>query len=292
MKQIEFLRTIIYQLIGENQFLLNAIDCVKQRDDTVPFVDLSNCGGSSYWPPRRIIIGVPDIIGCNNLLQSIDILQDEDLIFQIIKNYWDLKDRFKRCSGVIVNMPMTQFECDEIENLLKKSCFLKDEKCLSIYDAATIYSLAYSLYHEFGHVIHNEYIPDSAPFKRENVADTFAFEAVKSMMNDKNEIILIVGVFISIIYVLKKRTPKEETDDKDHPHSIERLYSFLLFWGIPDDSDYWKLAYEVISKWCNKNRLPITWERATSESPKDKFTDAYMYFRKTSQNSYYATSTT
>lgn len=283
MNQTKILKTIIYQLIGENPFLLATFECIKQRLEKLPLVDLSNMYGSSYWPPNKIIIGVPDIIGCYNLLQNIEFLQDEDFTFQIKTDYKNHMECVKRCSGIIVNMPMTQFECDEIEKLLKGSSFLKDETGLSIYDIATIYSLAYSLYHEFGHVLHNKYILESEPIKREKAADLFAFEAVKSMKNVENNTFLLLGTLTGIIFVLEKRTPQEEFDDKNHPHSIERLYSLLDFWGIPDNSKYWELAYNVVGGWCEKNDILISWEKDTYESYKDKFIDAYIHFRKIPQ---------
>ena len=85
---------------------------------------------------------------------------------------------------------------------------------------------------------------------------------------------------MGIAQMLMYRTPQQELDDKAHPHSIERLYSLLDNLGIKDDSNYWELACIIVSKWCEKNKMADTWTKKTSVTYKDKFIDAYTYFKK------------
>ena len=84
---------------------------------------------------------------------------------------------------------------------------------------------------------------------------------------------------MGISYVLNKLEPVVELKDKEHPHSIERLYILLKFWDIADDSPYWNLVNQVVRKWSNKYCLPITWIKPTSISDKDKFLDTYLYIK-------------
>ena len=64
MKQIDNLKTVIYQIIGENQFLLDTFDCVRRKGNwnniEIDIVYYRDCAGSSR--NGKIIIGIPDIV--------------------------------------------------------------------------------------------------------------------------------------------------------------------------------------------------------------------------------------
>lgn len=281
MEQLEKFKTIIYQIVGDNRFILAALESIRLRGNLLPSIELSDMGGSVFMHDINTIqLSVPDIIECYDLSKGCDI----DLNYKIIFNtqYSNSDVRSEKCLGISLNMPFATADCEVIEELFQKSDFLKWEK-MAVCDVVAIYSLAYSLYHEIGHVLHDKYIGESKPLSRERAADAFAFEAVKSMCDIENIDILLLGVFIGIIHVLDKRTQEQEIDDTKHPHSIERLYALLDFWRIPDNSYYWLLAYKVILKWSNMNQIPISWERENSITYKDKFIDAYIHFRKNPQ---------
>ena len=181
----------------------------------------------------------------------------------------------------ILNVNIPSPELSLVSDKLEKTDFLKDGKPLA-FNSYAIYSLAYFLYHEIGHIVHDNYIDECWQKTREKAADYFAFEAIKNM-NEIDENKRLVGAIIGICQILFNRNPQEEEDDKDHSHSIERLFFLLDFWNIPDDSNYWKLAYKFICIWFEENNFRVTWERKTSKSFKDRFIDAYVYFRKSSQ---------
>lgn len=145
--------------------------------------------------------------------------------------------------------------------------------------------MSYTIYHEIGHVLYDRTMKKSSQIEKEHKADTFAFEAIKSMgnSNESTDSARFLGAFIGIAHILLIRTPQEEREDEEHPHTIERLYNLLNYWNIPDNSCYWELAYNIVCKWCHQNKLSMLWEKETSISPKDKFMDAYAHFRKSSQ---------
>lgn len=281
MEQLEKFKTIIYQIIGDNKFILSALESIRERGDLLPSVELSDMSSSAFIPDTNTIqLSVPDIIGCFNLSKGCKI----NLYFRFFFNsqYFNCNVRSEKCYGISINMPLTRDESNHVEEMLYGSDFLKDEKTTQN-DVVAIYSLAYSLFHEIGHALHDKYIAESKPLNRERAADAFSFEAVKSMCDIENIDTLLLGVFFGIIHVLDKLTPKQELDDTKHPHSIERLYALFDFWRIPDNSYYWLLAYKVILKWSNMNQIPISWERENSITYKDKFIDAYIHFRKNPQ---------
>ena len=279
MKQSELLISVIYQIIGENKFLLDAIEFVKSISNyniiEIDIVHNRNCGGS--FNDGKIIIGIPDILDfytiANELFPNLSF--PEDYIIDTKYSDWGNQDNIRNK----VSVYLSNAEQTPVFEKLDGSDLFKSNK-LSDCDKLTIYALAYSLCHEIGHVLHDRYIQKYEFFTKEHIADIFSFEAIKSIScNNKVESIL-KGAIIGIAQMLMHRTPQQEIDDKEHPHSIERLYSILDLWGVEDDSPYWELAYNIVLLWCGRNKEPVTWERATSISSKDKFIDAYVNFRK------------
>ena len=282
MSQVDYLKTIIYQLIGENPFLLETIDGVKEKSNwsclEICIIHNRDCAGSSQY--GTVYIGIPDIVDSYELsLKYRDVLINYDE-FSLETKYSDFRsnDCVRNKVNVIIHSAVQALVSGELE----KIDFLKKGRH-SAFNSYAIYSLAYSIYHEIGHIIHDKFI--ECQNTREKAADYYAFEAIKYICkNNNDETNRLGGTIIGIFQMLFNRTPQEERDDKDHPHSIERLFLLLDFWNIPDDSSYWEFAYRFICIWFEKNILPITWERETSKSYKDKFIDAYIHFRKSGQS--------
>ena len=121
---------------------------------------------------------------------------------------------------------------------------------------------------------------------RERTADFFAFEALKSICTNNNALddLRLKGYIVAMAQMILYNSPEKDNNDKEHPNSVERLYHLLDFWNIQDDSCYWEVAYNVVYKWNQKYGLLVSsWEKETSTSYKDKFIDAYRYFRKSPQ---------
>lgn len=266
MEKLEKLKNLIYQIIGKNPFLLRSLECIEQHGDKLPHIELVYQKSSSY-SDDTIKLGLTDIIECyflaneykSNLKNRIRINPQND----------ENTKRHRKCKGIYIEMPISKL--DDVELNIMESDFLNDDENIKICDALAIYSSAFSLYHEFGHALHDKFIPKSQPIARELAADTFAFEAVMSMHEIEDDDVLFMGVFVAIIEMLKMQN---NVDDK-HPHSIKRLYNLFQFWKIKDESLYWNHAYDAVIKWCDKNNLPITWGRKTFRTSKDKFIDAY-----------------
>jgi hypothetical protein len=278
MEQIDKLKALICQLIDTNQFLLSLLNSIKQRGDMLPIIELSYTKSSIYNPTTNTVnISISDIIDFYRLAK---LYNSEERPTNIINSLYLSKHFHCETFGEIsVKMPMVESECDIIERIIKGTNFLKGkEMTMSIFDTLTTYSIAYSLCHELGHAFHNKYILE--PIKREMAADAFAFEAVKSMC-DNNEIdFLLIGAIIGVIQVLVRSNPQNERDDKEHPHSIERLYKLFSLWEIQDNSQYWELAFLFVSRWCRWNHEPMVWLKGSSKLPIEKFMDAYYHYRK------------
>lgn len=278
MDQIHTLITLMYQLIGDNRFMIDAMNSMIQRGDRLPSIELTYTAGSEYWHSTNIIImGLSDVIDCYVYAQDFNFQPTQ--IINVNSDYDKYSTKFEKCKGITINMPMTESECQITEKLFSDTYFLK-EKEMSIYDALTVYSLAYSLYHEIGHAFHDKYIPEAEPIKREIAADTFAYEAVKSMCEIEDGDVLLLGTIIGVTHVFNKLRYDQEKDDDKHPYTIERLYQLLSFGGLNDNSPFWDLTYNVVKKWCEKNKLPMGWDNDNFKSNKDRFVEAYRIFRK------------
>lgn len=274
MEQFDKQKTILYQLIGENKFILDILDFVRQRGDILPSINLSEMKSGDYSSDTNIIqIGVPNIIECYELALKYNKNLTYKLKFNDLYSNYDV--RYKRCLGIELFIP--EHQSMSIKEMVNDSAFLKMDD-MSLFDVLGIYSLAYSLYHEIGHFILNRFIPETRPLCRECAADCFAFEALKSMKVTEEDEVLLLGAIIGITNMLRK--PKEENEDIEHPHSIERLYALLDFWRITDDSLYWKFSFDEVYKWCIKYHMPIFWIKETSITYKEKFIDAYSHYRK------------
>ena len=279
MKESELLISAIYQIIGENKFLLDTIELINNISNyngiEVEVVHYRGCAGSS--DNGKIFIGVSDIVDyytiAEELFPKLSLLDD----YVIDKKYSDFGNKDNIRNKVCVYLSNAKKTL--VEEKLDSSNLFKSNK-LSNYNKIIIYALAYSLCHEIGHVLHDRYIPQNAFYTKERIADYFAFEAIKHIASNNNSDTRFKGAIIGIAQMLLHRSLQEEVDDIEHPHSIERLYVLLDFWGIEDDSPYWKLAYNIVLIWCRRNEEPLTWERDSSISPIDKFIDAYINFRK------------
>lgn len=278
MEPINRLKALIYQIVGENKFIIDTINSIKHRDGILPAIELTCSAGSDYWHSVNIIhLSIQDIINCFNIAQNFNLGLSSKVSLDV--GYNDYRVRMEKCKGITVNMPMLEFECEQIINSVTKTNFLEDNH-LSLHDALTAYSMAYSLYHEIGHAYHDKYIPESDSIMREKAADTFAFEAMKSLCGIEDKNILLLGNVIGISQVFNKLSYCQEKDDDKHPYTIERLYNLLDFWKLDDNSHFWHLTNTIVKKWCIQNELSIEWDIDNSYSDKDKFIKAYLLFRR------------
>lgn len=283
MEKIERVKSIIYQIVGENIFLLDNLALLKNRDYPNLIVNIeSDRGSDGSYNNGNINIGVLDIVDSYNL--SRELTNHSSFVNDNINKSNFFVSALNEDIRYLVNVGIPGSDVNLATKQLEDSDFLKQDE-FSINDQLSIYSLAYSIFHEIGHVIHDVYIPKSEAFTRERIADLFAFEAIKSLCksDDAMSDVRLKGAIIGIGQMLMYLPSEIEKNEKEHPHSIERLYSLLDFWGIPYNSYYWEYAYKIVQKWTDKNHIPIIWERESSRLFKDKLTDAYIRFRKNPQ---------
>jgi len=160
--------------------------------------------------------------------------------------------------------------------------FLKDNSIGSV-GTLVIYALTFTLFHEFGHVRNDD---DSiSQIEKERTADNFALQVLHESCSQESNVLLeenprFLGAFLESILILLISKPGEAEIAESHPHPIERIYHFLEYFQINDDSFLWKYAYDAIVKWANDNYLAMTSEKDSSVSIKDKILDAYHRFKK------------
>lgn len=166
-------------------------------------------------------------------------------------------------------------ELDNIE-------FLEDDSIGSV-GTLVIYALAFTIFHEFGHV---KYDDDSMlQIEKERTADLFAMgiakeECVKypDIQIDKNPAFL--GALLNVILILNVSDPKFVEIKESHPHPVERLYLLLEYFHIDEESYLWKYTYDMVANWLKEHHLSMTYEKDCSISIKDKLLDAYLRFKK------------
>ena len=174
-------------------------------------------------------------------------------------------------------------DCFDIsEKDLNNIEFLKNNSISSVGTLA-IYALTFTIFHEFGHV---KYDDDSMlQIEKERRADNFALEVLYESCLQKQDIRLednpkFLGAFLDNILILLVSKPENAEIAVSHPHPIERIYFFLEYFHIKEDSFLWEYAYDTIVKWANDNHIVMTFIKDCSLSIKDKLLDFYHRYKK------------
>lgn len=272
MDKLETLKAIIYQICDDSQYLKKSL---KDKGISHVSIKLSYTEGSlGSAQDLEIDLSIKDIVETYAFLKRFVSNRDSIDYFQLNNKYSDYISSMDIRTIIDVCIP-SPYQSLIVEQL-NRFGFLSGET-ISEPDTIAIYAMAYSLFHEFGHVLYDNDMPESEQIKKECKADEFAFRVLKAIPCVGNANLL--GTMMGISYVMHKLKPEVELNDKKHPHSIERLFALLDFWSIADDSHYWNLAYQVVCIWSGENSLPMTWITPTSISEKDKFMDAYLYIK-------------
>ena len=267
-------------LMEENSSFKEAISSV---DGNSIEIKISNAKGSYYYVSNNnlhtIELGVSCVpvlydmckCVCNSYSFNSDFHLEVD--YSIIHRTF-FKDRF----FIIIEDKV----CSPIpSDVIKSIDFLSNDK-LTNADKLTLFAFSYSLFHEIGHAIYNDQIPDE--MKREKKADMFSFEMGKALDENlgKGNNCRLWGLFVGLSQMLLARTIQEEEEDVNHPHSLERLEALFDFWIIPNDSNLWKFACEIIFKWIEQNDMnpSLIWQTNCELSSKERFLAACSYFKK------------
>ena len=284
MDKLKTLKAIIYQICDDSQYFKKSL---KDKGISHVSIKLSYTEGSLGSAQDLVIdLSIKDIVETYAFFKRFISNLDSIDCFRLNNKYSD----YIRSINIrkIINVYIPSPDESLVVNQLDNSDFLSEET-ISELDTIAIYAMSYSLFHEFGHVLYDNELPESEQIVKECKADEFAFRAIKAIPCTDNANLL--GSMMGISYVMHKLKPEVELSDKKYPHSIERLFALLDFWSIADDSQYWNLAYQVVCIWSEKNSLPMTWIKQTSDLDKDRFMDTYLYI-KDKKNKENATPTT
>lgn len=267
--------SLVFQLMGENDFIFDAIKSLYARGGNKPTIDIIPLNNSfADYKTNNIKLSLLDVIEAYEKVIKLDSIPRCN--FLLDKGYGDYCS--DKCIRKFVEVPSESCSVEKDNtNLLEGTAFINDEIYTSM-DVCTIYSMAYSLYHEIGHMIHDKYIPETEQIRREKIADMFAFRAIKSFNDKEHEESSLLGTFIGVTHILKMTTPQKEKEDVDYPYTVDRITSLLNYWEVPDESLIWELAYEEIKKWCINTSFD--WENETYNSGKEKYTNATKQFKK------------
>lgn len=277
MDKLKILEEIVSKIIRGNKYVIsNLNETLVQGILDIKFSGLETCGClcCSFHKEYIIDLGLKYIAELYGYCLGMYSTENANYDLSKIPNLYKLEDFPLNC-----RLLFTKDNCHPLaSDVLFTSHFL--DYPYDVFSTLTIFAYCYSVYHEIGHIIHNgEYTTE---YDQEIAADTFAFKSAKMLfpVEYDGEGIVLFGVFLGVSQMLFMRTNENENTDLSHPHSVERIYFLLDYWGIADDSPYWELAYNIVKIWCGRNKESVTWERPTSICPKDKFIDAYVHFRK------------
>lgn len=251
----------IYEVIKNRESRLNQRFVVKISSDKISY------GSKSYSEVK---------LGMGNLAKLCDICNHFCQLYKLDYNIGKNILVFLLDDEICI-------DCNDISEMdLDNIDFLKGDFIGSVGTLA-IYAFTFTLFHEFGHV---KYDDDSmAQIEKERTADNFALEVLReSCFQEPNvrleETPMFLGAFMENILTLLVSNPKDAEITMSHPHPIERIYLFLEYFHINNNSYLWRYAYDTFVKWINDNNLAMTFVKDRSISIKDKILDAYHRFKK------------
>lgn len=268
--KISQLKAIVSNIIHKNDSLHEIIDnsCkIYQQKFIIKINADNNSLGSKV--NGHIILGVGNLERlfdiCNEFCKKfpLEICIDES-VFNMISN-----------NNISI-------ETCELEETLDTIELLNDGR-ISPSKSLTICALAFTLYHEFGHVKYDDGF--MSPIEKERRADIFALDIVKKKCAETPEIEIdqspyFLGALLDTCLILNVCDPARTEVNTTHPHPIERLYLMLEYFHIESNSYLWQYVYDVMVNWINKHHIVMTFENDSSITLKDKLLDIYHRFKK------------
>ena len=130
-------------------------------------------------------------------------------------------------------------------------------KCSTLADAIYKYTVSCTLFHEIGHLINDQ--KHKSQIDKEQVADDFSIDAMISCVNTTNyeSSPVIIGALMSLFGILKVNSPEEIADDKDHPHILDRIGTFLGKLNLKENSSLWLLCLNILEEWIIDNNIHL-----------------------------------
>ena len=275
MSRIDLLKNALYQLINENQELLEVIQEINDKYQQILEICISNNKTSSAWHCScKIILGIKNLPIlyeiCEEVAEGFNIVACKKIESKY-SSYGN--DGIHRYVNIVSDEKTEPYPSDIIydTNLFTE----KQNDSFSAVDTLVLFALDYSICHEVGHLLLDSERKNI--IDKEDEADYFAFETIskahdieKCTDQDLAESRLI-GTFIGIASVLLFREPECENRDTDHPHTIERMLSMLKNWQVENNSSLWEIGCYIIEKWANRNGILLPWNKENTLSFHDKF---------------------
>ena len=279
MKQPQKLKGIIFTLIGDNQTLFSQIKnfCEKEHEkqSKINLNIYTSKGSGCNYDRHNNIITID--LGCQDVLDTYSVI-DTYVQKDINPQEFPFNEQYLKVAEVIAYDD--EIPGESIKECLKETDFLPEDN-YSVKDIITIYSLAYTLYHEFGHVFNDNSL--CCQMQKEFVADEFAFSMLSEMSLNKDDDTILcqrLGYLLGIAQVLLNREKEDEDKDIEHPHSIERIYNFLKSLNIKPEDKLYDISLKIIDDWLEKQDIIINWIDEDSITSYQRITDHYMHFKK------------
>ena len=265
------LKAIISHIISENSDLCDII-CSAEKPFSSFIVNIDNSiqsfGSKSNG---QICLGLGNIILLHQLCCRV--CEKLKIINHATSNIFTNKNTLRLC---------VEFDSfSDIDKLLYSAHFL-DDNVITSADSLTVYAMAYTLYHEFGHIKYDD--AANYPLDKERQADWFANETLAKMIacsqNEENASLRFWGGIIDVILILFVSKHRHTEISGTHPHPIERLYNFLEFFKVDKEDCLWDFAFYFVKKWLKKNNIIDLSIKDNSLTTHDKFLDIYLRFKK------------
>lgn len=265
------LKAIISHIICENPIVFKVIKEASTERYRIFTVQIKeDCDSWGSKDNCHIILGVGNLEKLFRICKSFN---------QVYHLQYSFDNRF---FTLITNEDLNIETYDVKESFLENIVFLNGDTD-DVAGTLAIHGLAFALYHELGHV---KYDDDSlSQIEKERSADTFALKVLHEFCSQKRDLRLednprFLGAFLENILILLVSKPRDAEIAASHPHPIERIYLFLDYFHVKEDSFLWKYAYDIIVKWANDNNIAMTFVKDCSISIKDKLLDFYHRYKK------------
>lgn len=263
----EKLKAIVSNIICNNNSILDVISKSNRKFIVTINSDKNSRGSKSNC---HVILGTQNLITLSKLCN--DFCNKFSLELKIDRNV------FNYISNDDIYIETYDLKEEELENIK----FLDGEK-IGPSEYLSICAIAFTLYHEFGHVMYDDDF--IFPIEKERKADIFALDIVKKKFSENPRIKIdqspyLLGAILDTCLILEVCDPVLTEVSTTHPHPIERLYLMLEYFHIEPNSYLWQFVYDVVVSWINKHHISNTFEKDSSKSLKDKILDAYLRFKK------------
>lgn len=267
----EILKAIVSHIIHESHKVYDIIE--KRKDCALPrfFIEIKDDNLSMALKNEcHIIIGIGSLSKLYNICS--DFCKTYQMDYSIGKSIINKIEDNNIC---IDAWGISEQDLDGIK--------LFEEDTIDSAGILVINALTYTIYHEFGHIKYDE--DDMKQIDKEKKADKFAMELVKGKCIEYPLLQMdiapaFLGALLDNILILYDSNPQKLEESTTHPHPIERIYYFLEYFDISEESYIWEYVYDMIIKWMNENHIALKIKKNCSISAKEQLYTINNRFKK------------